>query len=764
MATRTAQLKIQLEGARTLEDLESTLNDINEELRGVDTNSQAFNELADLARKADVEVSELNDSLVGVTSAQKADGLLKLGEGIAGALAGAQGLALAFGANSEEIERVIQQVGGLVLALDGVKKVTEALSSENRKFIKATIQGFRQSTIAAKLFGTTTRAAIASTGIGLLIVALATLVANWEEVTEAVEDFARSIPLLEPIVEFVDDLVEKVGSLGNLFNAAGAGIKGFFKAGTTAAEEFNKELERGLAQQRLENVTKSLENLTKVTDRRIDRIRQSGNEIRNTYEQEIALLEQTIALSESDLDKRLFAIDIEQKRLDLEKELFDLRVRENTQEQLRLGNIRRLIEVKDEERLLLLSEVDGLERSEKLRGEIEELQLQERVILNEIQAIKVDEIRLETRQLEINKQLEEVFKVNRETIDETLSKLEQQKDVVEDYDKILISIIKKWEDQEKAVQSLNNEVDSFVDSLSDAPDELAEEFESGFFKKVSIAFKQFQQEREEGIVTTKDEVEATLEDVATIIEKAGEGVSTTFDFFIQLAENQINSLETDLDNVNDKITQSALERNRLEELLADANADRRREILNQLDEQKDKEEELANTRLALEEKISQERTRQAKLQKAQAISEALISTALAVVQALPNIPLSIAVGVLGAAQTAVIAAQQIPEFDSGGYTGEGGKYDVAGVVHKGEYVVPQEVMATGLGAEMVGLLEGIRGGIRGFADGGFTSDAPMPTSVPNAVNSVSTQPIYVSVQEIREVGRNVDVIESRSSI
>jgi hypothetical protein len=32
----------------------------------------------------------------------------------------------------------------------------------------------------------------------------------------------------------------------------------------------------------------------------------------------------------------------------------------------------------------------------------------------------------------------------------------------------------------------------------------------------------------------------------------------------------------------------------------------------------------------------------------------------------------------------------IPGFATGGFTGRGGKYDVAGLVHKGEYVIPKE--------------------------------------------------------------------------
>lgn len=48
---------------------------------------------------------------------------------------------------------------------------------------------------------------------------------------------------------------------------------------------------------------------------------------------------------------------------------------------------------------------------------------------------------------------------------------------------------------------------------------------------------------------------------------------------------------------------------------------------------------------------------------------------------------------LGYANAGLIAAQAIAGFSSGGYTGSGGKYDPAGIVHKGEVVFSQEDVA-----------------------------------------------------------------------
>jgi len=49
--------------------------------------------------------------------------------------------------------------------------------------------------------------------------------------------------------------------------------------------------------------------------------------------------------------------------------------------------------------------------------------------------------------------------------------------------------------------------------------------------------------------------------------------------------------------------------------------------------------------------------------------------------------------ILAAAAAAAVTVafnKLIPKFDTGGFTGPGGKYQPAGVVHAGEYVIPQD--------------------------------------------------------------------------
>ena len=91
----------------------------------------------------------------------------------------------------------------------------------------------------------------------------------------------------------------------------------------------------------------------------------------------------------------------------------------------------------------------------------------------------------------------------------------------------------------------------------------------------------------------------------------------------------------------------------------------------------------------------------------------------------------------GASTTQPATAQRVLSgYSDGGYTGDGDRYEVAGVVHRGEYVVPKPIMDNPRVVDAVGMIEAIRrnkilgsgmpGGTPqiGYADGGFTASPP----------------------------------------
>lgn len=143
----------------------------------------------------------------------------------------------------------------------------------------------------------------------------------------------------------------------------------------------------------------------------------------------------------------------------------------------------------------------------------------------------------------------------------------------------------------------------------------------------------------------------------------------------------------------------------------------------------------------LEEQKKRSEREAAKVKKGIAISESIINTAVAVTAALPNVPLSIATGIAGAAQTAIIAAQPLA---TGGIVGKnirGRKIrrsngdDTLTTLKTGE-VVLNRTQQKALGGDNT--FRAI--GVPGFASGGRVGSIPPPSiaaSVAGGQNSTT---------------------------
>ena len=106
--------------------------------------------------------------------------------------------------------------------------------------------------------------------------------------------------------------------------------------------------------------------------------------------------------------------------------------------------------------------------------------------------------------------------------------------------------------------------------------------------------------------------------------------------------------------------------------------------------------------------------------------------------------------------TPATAERVLSGYADGGYTGDGGRYEVAGVVHRGEYVIPKPIMDNPRVIDAVGTIEAIRrsriagaGSISapsaGFADGGFTGSA----------SPVDMSDLVAATRELRAAAANI---------
>lgn len=102
-------------------------------------------------------------------------------------------------------------------------------------------------------------------------------------------------------------------------------------------------------------------------------------------------------------------------------------------------------------------------------------------------------------------------------------------------------------------------------------------------------------------------------------------------------------------------------------------------------------------------------------------------------------------------------------FDDGGYTGDGHKYQPAGIVHKGEGIFSQEDMSA-IGGEKG--FNALRSGIHGYANGGYVGnavnysyDSGMINQLDSIVNKIADQKVIA----IPIDSRKIDLSNNRSN-
>lgn len=119
-------------------------------------------------------------------------------------------------------------------------------------------------------------------------------------------------------------------------------------------------------------------------------------------------------------------------------------------------------------------------------------------------------------------------------------------------------------------------------------------------------------------------------------------------------------------------------------------------------------------------------------------------------------------------------------YSDGGYTGDGGVHEPAGIVHKGEYVVSQAELKNPAVVSMVRSIEGVRqsrkhgrAGVHGFADGGYTGDMSTSDTLITTVEQLAAKvdgmldkelTAHVNYQEFKEVDKKMKELKSKGGL
>ena len=207
-------LKGGAKATKTIGELEKGLEQAREEIKGVAKGSEDFDKLATAIQQASSEVKTLEKQMEGLEPQQKAEAFLKMGEGIAGGFMAAQGAMGLLGIESENLEKIQVKVQSAIAIAMGIRMMSEAaLMAKTAMRVaeeKLSIVTTKANTIATKLatiaqkglrnaLGLSVKSlkalkvAIATTGIGALVVGIGSLIAATRNASDSTDTLQNKL-------------------------------------------------------------------------------------------------------------------------------------------------------------------------------------------------------------------------------------------------------------------------------------------------------------------------------------------------------------------------------------------------------------------------------------------------------------------------------------------------------------------------------------------------------------------------------------------
>lgn len=237
------------EGTRSVKDLRKELKDLKDQLlntqKGTEEYAQAMRKAANIQKELKDQMQEVNNSAMDF--GQKMGNATKVMAGVSGAITAATGALSLFGIENEEAQK---KITATMTALIGI---TQGLSK-----LDDGVKAFKRLTIAinatSKSFGGL-KTAIAATGFGLLLVMIGSIVAYWDDFTEAIGLSSEQMEHLGDVARGVFNVF--TSSLKGLAIALGKMIKGDFsgawqalKDGFSVVKNYNEGVEKSITERR----------------------------------------------------------------------------------------------------------------------------------------------------------------------------------------------------------------------------------------------------------------------------------------------------------------------------------------------------------------------------------------------------------------------------------------------------------------------------------------------------------------------------------
>lgn len=390
---RTIEYNVKVDtgqSVKTLSQLENELAQINEELQNTAVGSDRFKELASSAQNVSKEVEKINDEVEGFTADKKfqaADGAIKLAAGSLQGFVGGLGL---LGVESEALGEFEEKAASAIAVGMGFKDISEGIGQLGPAFAK--------SGIAAKLFGNTTRTAITATGVGVFVIALGAVVANWDKITSAVKNFANSVPFLSKSIEVVktafNDLIERFRPVLEFFGLLPDEVERANQAIVESNEEVIKSTEREIALLQAKGATQKeiFEAQREQLQAELDNLKRNEADKEEIYEKETELLVLVAKEQKRIADERS---KLEEQRTQKQKEEQEKRKAQEEkalqEEQDRIQKELELEEDRQESISDILLKFREKQRDIEAESEIDKINLEEERQLQELERLRATE-------------------------------------------------------------------------------------------------------------------------------------------------------------------------------------------------------------------------------------------------------------------------------------------------------------------------------------------------------------------------------------
>jgi hypothetical protein len=676
---------------RVLRGLRNDLNALEEAGKG---GTAEFKKLILEAARLEDQIGDTRARVSNLASDTfKFDAAVQATQGLAAGFEIAQGAAALFGSESEELQKNLLKVQAATAIANGVQQISNLLLEESK--IKTLVLTNAQAAYGL-VVGTTTgalkvfRLALAATGIGLLVLGVIALIQNFDKVKKVLSNAIPGFKEVSQAIGSVIDTIKDFVGVSDEADKAAAAFESAAKKQTKAADAVVERIERQIDIEKsagrntvqleiqkeqavidanraiIADYVKKAGTLSKLSDEEKAKSKEINDAavkavfdasakiivIRNNVEREATEKAQEAAKKRAEAEKKA-AEDVAKARENLAKQELEI-----FQDQL------------DEREKVLNESNNKIAELQKTFDEarfagnlIEEKKLSDSIAAIKENAVKqiavIDQKALDDKAAK-EKEAAEKAKQDAEKAAEERSKL-----VIAGLDD-QINIIKTLEIVEGS--SLNRRI-QLIELEAKKRIEAAE----GSATAIELINAETEQAiREERRKTTEQGINDAIELVDTTLEV----FNAIVEFQKQASENRIASIEQVRDTEIAAINEST-----------------------DFESSKIRQREAAQLRA--DRAIVQEKQKQAKRDKAQALFQAGIDLAVSIVKTGAQlgypaaIPFQVAAGIIGGIQIAAIAAKPLPKFKKGGIVG-GQSHDAGGTMieaEKGEFVVNRSSVA-----------------------------------------------------------------------